>query len=169
MRPVTGYLFGRGAREYLALGGTATAPGKLVFAGAGGAPLVGSTAIALRTWNHVALVRDGQSVAVYLNGNPAPEITGRVESAARQDAEQIFLGGRADKEATFEGKLDEVAIYNRALSPEEIRRYYELAGIPAGGTTEPAIKPALVNGLVAEFARIRGVGKCPNSGEFGYL
>ena len=136
LRPVTGYLFGRGPGTP-GHGGTAAGPGKLVFAGAGGPPQVGQTAIALRTWNYVALVRDGQRVAVYLNGNPDPEITGRVEPAARQDAEQIFLGGRADREATWEGKLDEIAIYNRALSPEEIRRYHELAGIPSGGTTKP--------------------------------
>jgi hypothetical protein len=66
---------------------------------------------------------------VFLNGHVAPEISGRIASAARPDGEQIFLGGRADKEATFEGKLDEVAIYNRALSAEEIGRFYELAGI----------------------------------------
>jgi hypothetical protein len=129
LRPVTGYLFGRGARESLALGGTATAPGKLVFVGPGSTPLVGTTTIALRTWNHVALVRDGQHVAVYLNGNPAPEISGPSESAPQPDAEQICLGGRADRDSTFEGKLDEVAIYNRALTPAEIGRFQQLADI----------------------------------------
>ncbi|HOX57623.1 MAG TPA: hypothetical protein P5205_12845 [Candidatus Paceibacterota bacterium] len=123
LRPVTGHLFGRGGQS-LALGGTNSTPGTLVFG-----PLSGRTVIKSKTWNHVALVRDGSRVAVYLNGNPAPEITG---AAAPEKSPDIFLGGRGDKEATFEGRLDEVAIYNRALSPLEIQRHYQVANAPAG-------------------------------------
>ncbi len=123
LRPVTGYLFGRGG-EALALGGTNVAPGALVFGA-----LAGRTVIAPKTWNHVALVRDGSRVAVYLNGNAEPEIAGE---AAPDKSRDVFLGGRSDKEATFEGRVDEVAIYPRALSPQEIRRHYELAGAETG-------------------------------------
>ncbi len=91
--------------------------------------LAGRTVIESKTWNHVALVRDGSRVAVYLNGNTAPEIAGE---AAPDKSRDVFLGGRSDKEATFEGRIDEVAIYDRALSPQEIRRHYELAGAAAG-------------------------------------
>ena len=123
VRPVTGYLFGRGG-ESLAIGGTNGAPGRLVFGS-----LAGRTVIAPKTWNHVALVRDGSRVAVYLNGNTAPEITGE---AAPDRSPDLFVGGRRDKEATFEGRIDEVAIYNRALSPQEIQRHYQLADAATG-------------------------------------
>ncbi len=117
-RPVTGYLFGRGA-EALALSGTNGTPGTLIYG-----PLAGRTVVTPTTWNHVALVRDGSRVTVYLNGNPTPELAGEVVPDKSRD---IFFGGRSDKEATFEGKIDEVAIYKRALSPEEVHRHYQLA------------------------------------------
>ena len=120
LRPVTGCLFARGG-ESLAIGGANTAPGRLVFG-----TLVGRTAIAPKTWNHVALVRDGERVAAFLNGNPEPEISGE---AAPDKSKSIFLGGRADQTALFEGKIDEVAVFNRALSVEEIRRHHQLAGV----------------------------------------
>jgi hypothetical protein len=123
VRPVTGYLFGRGG-ESLALGGTNGAAGTLVFGA-----LAGQTVIEPKTWNHVALVRERSRVAVYLNGNTTPEITGE---AAPDKSRDVFLGGRSDKEATFEGRIDEVAIYNRVLSPQEISRHYELAGTVGG-------------------------------------
>jgi hypothetical protein len=123
VRPVTAYLFGRGG-ESLSLGGTNGTPGTLAFGA-----LTGGSVIAPKTWNHVALVRDGSRVMVYLNGNPEPEIAGE---ATPDISREVFVGGRRDKEATFEGRVDEVAIYNRALSPQEVRRHYQLAGPPGG-------------------------------------
>jgi len=71
-----------------------------------------------KTWHHFALVRDGGRVAAYLNGSPVSDLlTGAPPAGPRR----IVIG------AGFEGKLDEVAIYNRALSPEEIRRHHQLA------------------------------------------
>ncbi|HOC57770.1 MAG TPA: hypothetical protein PKI20_19280 [Verrucomicrobiota bacterium] len=117
-RPVTGYLFGRGA-EALAISGTNGTPGILIYG-----PLAGRTVVAPKTWNHVALVRDGSRVAVHLNGNPTPEMAGEVVPDKSRD---IFFGGRSDKEATLEGRIDEIALYKRALSPGEVCRHYQLA------------------------------------------
>jgi hypothetical protein len=126
LRPVTGYLFARGG-ESLAIGGKDSAPGKLVFG-----TLVGRTAIAPKTWNHVALVRKSGDVAVFLNGNLEPEISGNIESPAASGlAKQVFIGGRADQEATFEGRIDEVALYGRALNPEEIAAHFNASGLSA--------------------------------------
>ena len=92
-RPVTGFLFSRGpegvgktAGDVLGIGGTESAPGRLFFSG-GSSPVVlaGTTEIRLRTWNHVALVRDGAKLAVYLNGSSRPEIAAEtVPGCARQ-------------------------------------------------------------------------------------
>ncbi len=121
--PVTGYLFSRGG-ESLALGGTASGPGKLAFGS-----LVGPTMVAPKTWNHVVLVREGSRVAVYLNGHPEPEISG---TAAVEQSKSVFIAGDAARMAAFEGKMDEVAVYGHALSPGEIQNHYQRAGVSSG-------------------------------------
>lgn len=124
VRPVTGHLFGRG-NDCLAINGTNGLPGTLMVG-----PLTGRTAVRPRTWNHVALVRDGSRVAVYLNGNTTPEIAGEAAPVA---SPELFLGGRHDREATLEGRIDEVALYKRPLTPEEIQRHWQLAGLTGQG------------------------------------
>lgn len=119
VRPVTGYLFARG-NESLSIGGTSNAPGKLVFNGT----LTGRTAITPKTWNHVALVRDGDRVSVYFDGHREPELSGNVPSA-HHGSKKIFIGGGIDTAACFEGKIDEVAIYDHALTPEQICSHYQ--------------------------------------------
>jgi hypothetical protein len=66
-------------------------------------------------------------VTVFLNGNGEPEISGNVR-AAPNGSKRVFIAGDAFKVACFEGRIDEVAIYGRALSTEEIRRHYQGAG-----------------------------------------
>lgn len=73
-----------------------------------------------KMWYHFALVREGEKIAAYLNGSPASDIlTGTPPAAPKR----ITLG------AGFEGKLNEVSIYNRALLPETIAGHYSAAGV----------------------------------------
>ena len=39
----------------------------------------------------------------------------------------MTIGGRDDHEATFEGKIDEVALYDRPLTPIEIAEHFRAA------------------------------------------
>jgi hypothetical protein len=136
-REVTGYLCSRGADgvegapgDHLGLSGTqSNAPGRLIFFNGNKLNqwLMGSTVIDPRTWNYVAFVRDGRKVTVYLNGNRAPEISGKAEAGYSSGVTQIFLGGRSDNFANFEGKLDEAAIYNRALGAKECAGHFKEA------------------------------------------
>ncbi len=128
-RGTSGWFFSRGhdhglgpRGEHLGVGGTNSGPGRLVFqAGreASGA-LVGRTVLPRWEWHHVVLVRDGETVRVHLDGNR--EIEGRVGAGAGAGAgvEQIFVGGRTDNEANWEGRLDEVAVFDRALGDAEV-------------------------------------------------
>ncbi|HPD15129.1 MAG TPA: LamG domain-containing protein [Planctomycetota bacterium] len=133
-REVTGYLFSRGSDgdkeargDHLGIGGKKDAQGKLIFFNGNIAQelLTGSTDIALRTWHHVALVRDGRKVTVYLDGKQ--EISGEAAVTTPDGCETIFLGGRNDNIANFAGKLDEVAVFPRALSAEEIAKHFAAA------------------------------------------
>ncbi|MCA9178030.1 MAG: hypothetical protein KDB14_26385 [Planctomycetales bacterium] len=104
--------------EHLGIGGTATQPGRLVFLAGERAPLVGATELKRWTWHHVVLVRDGKSVKVYLDGRAELEGTAGTAGAIAE----VFLGGRSDRQDNWEGRLDEAALFSRALTAEEVAR-----------------------------------------------
>jgi len=135
-RPVTGYLFSRGrdhafgaSGDHLGIGGTEGHAGKLIFHNDDKSEqaLGGSTVIQRWTWNQVVLVRDGDKVTVYLNGNPKPEIEGTKTALIPPIVDQFFLGGRCDSESNFEGRIDETAVYARALTADEVTGLYRAA------------------------------------------
>jgi len=132
-RETAGWMLSRGRGhglgpqgDHLGIGGTATAPGKLIFqhgaAKDGAQPLAGRTEIARWTWNHVVFVRDGQVVRVFLNGEPQPEIEAQAPADFPAGFDQWFFGGRCDNDSNWEGRLDEIAVFDRALSAEEIAK-----------------------------------------------
>jgi hypothetical protein len=139
-RPVTGYLFSRGLEgpegtpgDNLGISGTSAPdtvpPGRLFFYNGDASKLIaGKTELAIDTWNHVVLVRDGHRVAVYLNGNAEPEISGELAKGYPDGVTQLFLGGRNDNFANFQGNLAEAAVYDRALSGQDAARHYKAAG-----------------------------------------
>lgn len=112
-REVSGYLWSCGS-DVLGIQGTTGEPGRLFFG-----PLKGRTVIAPRSWNHVAVVRDGARVAVYLNGEK--EIGGEIPLATTGE---LLLGAASGQPATFEGRLDEAAIYPRPLEAASIRQHW---------------------------------------------
>ena len=131
-RQVAGYFFSRGVDgaedapgDHLGIGGTAGATDRLFFFNGNklGQMLEGSTRLELKRWYHVAFVRDGRNVTVYLDGNPKPEIAGQADIAEPRGVEHLFIGGRNDNFANFAGKVDEVAVYDRALAPKELTRH----------------------------------------------
>ena len=88
--------------------------------------LSGATEIVPRTWHHVVLVRRGEAVSVYLDGRL--EIEGRAALLPGGD-ERLLIGGSAGGDASFEGKLDEVAVYNRGLTAAEVAEHSRM-GLP---------------------------------------
>ncbi|NQT51380.1 LamG domain-containing protein [bacterium] len=136
-RPVTGYLFSRGPNgdkscpgDHLGIAGSYREPGKLFFFNGDTLreSVRGSTSIPLRTWNHVVLVRDGKRVCVTLNGNPTAEIASEATVTRPQGVQPVFVGGRCDRFATFEGRICDAAVYGRALTAAEAAAHYRAAG-----------------------------------------
>jgi putative membrane-bound dehydrogenase-like protein len=147
-RAVTGYVFSRGrdgdkaARgEQLGIGGTfrADVAGKLILFNGNERDevLAGRTTLALRAWHHVVLVREGGQVRVHLDGRAEPEISGIFNHTVPAGENSLFIGGRNDGLFNFEGKLDEVALYPRALAAHEIAAHYQASALtpPAAPAT----------------------------------
>ena len=92
-------------------------------------------------WQHVAIVYDADAgeVRAYLNGLPAGSMT---VNAPLPSSEGLIVGGHRDGTGrNFQGKMDALAIWNRALSPEEIEALQTTAPQPA-----PAATPTTVLG-----------------------
>jgi hypothetical protein len=68
-------------------------------------------------WYHVAATWDGSQVKIYVNGTP--ETTQARTGTIGTDTRTVYLGGRSGADL-FDGKIDDVRIYNRALSDAEI-------------------------------------------------
>jgi len=127
-RDETGWIFSRGRDgvmdgkgDQVGIGGMSGHPGKIILLDGknGGVKAAGPTLIKRWTWNHLTFTRARNEVSVYLNGRR--EIRTRTSSELPQDFIQIFFGGRCDNQNNFEGRLDEIAVFNRALSESEIR------------------------------------------------
>lgn len=77
-------------------------------------------------WHHYAIVRAGQRVRLYLNGQLVDEKI----SSARLDLENPALFSIANSPCIgantqrFSGKIDELRVYNRALSQSDINELY---------------------------------------------
>jgi hypothetical protein len=127
VRAITGQLLSFGLQQApglagadLGIGGTSVGSGRVYYSvgGAKAKILAGKTRIAPETWHHLTLVRKGRQVVVYLDGGPEPEISDEADANARPGT--ISAGGRMNGFADFEGKIDEVAVFDRALSAREI-------------------------------------------------
>ncbi|MDD4112410.1 MAG: PKD domain-containing protein [Herbinix sp.] len=71
-------------------------------------------------WHHYAITYDGSNIITYLDGKQCSrtELSGRI----RRDSSRAIVIGRNPWGASFEGLLDEIRIYDRALSKEEIKQ-----------------------------------------------
>ncbi len=73
------------------------------------------------TWVHLAGVYNGSHVQIYFNGKLENSMSGPANISSNND--NLKIGG-TDDSRYFKGTIDEVIIWNRALSPEEINASY---------------------------------------------
>lgn len=78
------------------------------------------------TWTHVAFTYDGATKALYINGvlDKANAQTVDPATPATYGTYIGSMGHSAGTVYTFNGKLDDVRLYNRALSASEIKQLY---------------------------------------------
>ncbi|HEV3136689.1 MAG TPA: LamG domain-containing protein, partial [Pirellulales bacterium] len=112
--------------DHLGIGGIESSPRDKLFFYNGQSLVSGRTTISLNAWHHIALVRAGDDVKVYLDGDVAsPEI--QATAAKNFNASQIFLGTRSDGFGPFQGRLDEVAVFDAAVAPAQIAAHFNAA------------------------------------------
>ena len=78
----------------------------------------GSSALAINTWTHLAETYDGSAVRLYINGVLAS--SSPATGAITTSTSPLQIGGDSIYGQYFAGLIDEVRIYDRALSASEI-------------------------------------------------
>jgi hypothetical protein len=102
----------------------------------------GATQLQANTWYYVTGVYDAsaQTLSVYLNGQPdnGPTV-GTVTASQNNSTQNVNVGRRPGLSGfAFKGKIDELRIYNRALSAAEIQA--AMNGSTPSDTAPPAVR-----------------------------
>ncbi len=77
----------------------------------------------LDTWQHIAMTYDGDVLRAFCDGRQVAET--KVGRPRQGTGAALTIGGRSDGYSYFDGDIDEVRIYSRALSADEVRRNFE--------------------------------------------
>lgn len=116
-RPVAGWMFGRGRNhavqqqgDALGIVGQGENAGKILFQSAGN-KFIGKNPVPRWTWAEIRFVRKGNLVTVFLNGNEEAEIQVDAPFDLPLDVEDLYFGGRGNRDSSWEGRLDEIAVY----------------------------------------------------------
>jgi hypothetical protein len=125
--------------------------------GASWGSFLDTTEIELNKWSHIAVTFNGQFGKMYKNGNlvlnglntgTLTELDSLFEPNFQPGNQILTFGDRTNAtgfEFNYEGFLDDFAIYNRALTQQEITGLYQGANTTANCPTFPA---SLAQGLV---------------------
>jgi hypothetical protein len=92
--------------------------------------LVDNIPLTTGEWLHVVgTYQPNQAMRIYVNGTLVEQVTSGIPSAIFNSNSDLWVGLQYDTSAAnhFSGLIDEVAIYNRALSASEIAAHYAAA------------------------------------------
>ena len=79
---------------------------------------VGTAQLPLNTWTHLATTYNGNVLALYVNGVQAGQLL--IAGSIVTSISPLRIGGNAIWSEWFQGQIDEVRVYNRALSAGEV-------------------------------------------------
>ena len=83
----------------------------------------------LNQWVHFCQVQNSKGISLYVNGSLYSLLTTSVNSETSDNTRiGIFTGASDPALRPLNGKLDDIRVFNRALSPSEIQTLYHESG-----------------------------------------
>jgi hypothetical protein len=71
-------------------------------------------------WNHLAVTYEGGTLKIYVNGNATVTKAGIAAPAQNSEPIRVGLKATGSSDTAFQGMIDEVRVYDRALTAAEI-------------------------------------------------
>lgn len=96
-------------------------------------------------WHYVVATKNGSSIHLYLDGT---DVTGIVANQTFTNNNLPLAIGQSSSTSYFKGAIDEVALYNTALTPTQITQHYE-AGLAAVVAPPSALSATPGNGTAS--------------------
>lgn len=128
-REITGWLFSCGKSHgqgpfshHFGVLGVGNDAGRLaIFEGDSKVPVAkGNRSIERWRWHHIAIVHQEDTHSVYLDGHLEIKLDGELVDLSLLG--DFFFGGKSSGESSWEGRLDQLAIFPKAFSIEEVAR-----------------------------------------------
>ncbi len=109
---------------------------------------LGTTSLAANTWSHLAVTYDGATLRLYVNGVQVSSLAkaGTIATSANP----LQIGGDSLFGQYFAGTIDEVRVYNQALSQTQIQA--DMATPVGGGGPLPLIS---LNPTIIDFGNVQ--------------
>ncbi|HVU09389.1 MAG TPA: LamG-like jellyroll fold domain-containing protein [Verrucomicrobiae bacterium] len=115
---------------------------------------VSTVSIQTNVWYHVAGVHGSNYIQIYVNGQPSSKVT--VHFTQNYGTEPLTIGSSGQSwDGKFKGTLDEVSLYNRDLSSNEIATLYAAGTNGFGKCDSPPtiiIQPSSQTATAGEMA-----------------
>jgi len=97
----------------------------------------------LNAWTHVAATFDRGCMRIYVNGRLEATRTSSVKYTQRTEYphDDVYIGGLWDDNYNFDGRIDDVGIWNRALSDAEVAKLADTSSGDAKPGEDPPLPP----------------------------
>lgn len=76
--------------------------------------------LSANVWNHIAIVKDNRNIKLYINGHEVISTTSK-GSGPKDWGANFYIGGALTNTSGFNGYIDEVQLWDKALTAEEVK------------------------------------------------
>ncbi len=97
----------------------------------------GTASLPLNTWTHLAATYDGSTLRLFVNGTQVGSVA--ASGSVQVSGNPLRIGGNSLFGEYFQGRIDEVRIYNRALGVAEVQRNMTTPVSTPADTTPPTV------------------------------
>jgi chitodextrinase len=145
--------------------------GEAVLSSGAAADATSTTQLPLNTWTHLAVTYDGTTLRLWVNGTQVDSTP--AAGGVQTSTGALRIGSNSIWGEPFQGQVDEVRIYGRALTSTEIRTDMTTSitgsAPPPGDTQAPSVPPNVtVTGTTSTSVAVSWNASSDNVGVTGY-